>query len=83
MRLNIKLPKEFIELCAQDSVNPEIVLRGFIADLCGIQNWVHPDPSQGRFPRPRDGYQSNGSDERLLAREYYERVGHRMIKHGS
>lgn len=76
MRLSIELPKEFTELCKSDGTKPETVLRGFIADLCGIQNWVHPDPSQGRFPRARDGCQSNGSDERSMAREYYERVGY-------
>lgn len=76
MRMNLDLPEEFIKLCKVDNVKPETVLRGFIADLCGIQNWVYPDPSQGRFPRPKDGYQSNGSDERLMAREYYERVGY-------
>lgn len=76
MRLSLDLPEEFINLCKVDNAKPEAVLRGFIADLCGIQNWVHPDPSQGRFSRPKDGYQSNGSDERLMAREYYERVGY-------
>lgn len=80
MRVNIKLPRELVELCKRDKVEPETVLRGFIADLCGIQNWVYPDPSQGRFPRPRDGYNSNGSDERMLAREYYERVGYPYMR---
>jgi hypothetical protein len=76
MRLNIDLPQEFVELCKYDNVNPKTVLRGFIADLAEIQNWKFPAPAQGRMPRPNDGYQSNGSDERRLAREYYERVGY-------
>ena len=76
MKIALKLPEEFIELCERDRVKPETVLRGFIADLCGIVNWAHPDKSEGRFPRPNDGYQSNGSDERQLAGEYYNRVGY-------
>ncbi|QDQ28330.1 hypothetical protein FNU76_19335 [Chitinimonas arctica] len=47
---------------------PEIVLRGFVADVCGIMNWASS-------PR-KDGYSSNGSDERSMAYEYYHRVGY-------
>jgi hypothetical protein len=66
--LTLTLPEEFIELCRQDGVTPETVLRGFIADLCGIMNYI---------AEPRaDGYSSNGSDERSMARDYYERVGY-------
>ena len=67
-QITIELPQEFIELCKQDEVEPETVLRGFIADLCEIRNWAS-DPRE-------DGYSSNGSDERMKAREYYERVGY-------
>jgi hypothetical protein len=66
--ITLELPEEFINLCQEDDTTPEAVLRGFIADLCGIMNWQSN-------PRP-DGYSSNGSDERLMAREYYERVGY-------
>jgi len=67
-KITIELPIEFIELCEGDGVTPEIVLRGFIADLAGIHNWA---------ANPRaDGYGSNGSDERSMAQEYYERVGY-------
>ncbi len=72
MQMIINLPAEFIELCAEDNVTPETVLRGFIADLCCIHNWAS-------HPR-KDGYNSNGSDERGLAREYYERVGYPFIR---
>ena len=66
--ITLALPEEFIALCASDGVAPELVLRGFIADLAGIMNWV---------ANPRaDGYSSNGSDERRLVMEYYERVGY-------
>ncbi|OQX47689.1 MAG: hypothetical protein B0D85_00770, partial [Candidatus Sedimenticola endophacoides] len=61
-RIIIDLPEEFIELCEADGVEPKIVLRGFIADLAEIMNWA-------RNPR-EDGYSSNGSDERRMAREY-------------
>lgn len=67
-RLTLDLPPEFIAQCEEDGVTPEIVLRGFIADLCGLMNWQ---------ANPRaDGYSSNGSDERHMARAYYERVGY-------
>jgi hypothetical protein len=67
-KITIELPPEFIQLCERDQVKPEVVLRGFIADLCGIMNWSHA-------PRA-DGYSSNGSDERQRAEDYYERVGY-------
>lgn len=35
-RVTIELPIEFIELCVRDQVEPQTVLRGFIADLCGL-----------------------------------------------
>jgi hypothetical protein len=67
-RLTLELPPEFVDLCAVDGVTPERVLRGFIADLAGIISWA-------RAPRA-DGYNSNGSDERMMAQAYYERVGY-------
>jgi hypothetical protein len=67
-RLTLDLPSEFVELCATDGVTPETVLRGFVADLAGIISWQSA-------PRA-DGYNSNGSDERRYAMEYYERVGY-------
>jgi len=66
--ITLALPEEFIALCTSDGVPPELVLRGFIADLAGIMNWA---------ANPRtDGYSSNGSDERRMAMEYYRRVGY-------
>ena len=67
-KLTIELPAEFVELCAGDGVTPETVLRGFIADVSGIVNWQ-------AAPR-KDGYNSNGSDERSMAQAYYGRVGY-------
>ena len=67
-RITLELPPEFIALCKSDNVPPEVVRRGFIADLAEIVNWID---------NPRaDGYSSNGSDERRYAMEYYERVGY-------
>ena len=66
--IKLRLPDEFIALCRRDGVAPETVLRGFIADLCGIVNWTSA-------PR-EDGYGSNGSDERDKAQTYYDRVGY-------
>jgi hypothetical protein len=66
--VTIELPAEFIRLCERDQVKPEVVLRGFIADLCGLISWAND-------PRP-DGYCSNGSDERDYAAAYYDRVGY-------
>jgi hypothetical protein len=67
-RITIELPAEFIQLCEADGVTPQVVLRGFIADLAGIINWADA-------PRA-DLYSSNGSDERDMAQAYYERVGY-------
>lgn len=67
-KVTIALPDEFLELCDYDMVKPETVLRGFIADLCGLINWISS---------PRDDrYSSNGSDERSYAQAYYDRVGY-------
>jgi hypothetical protein len=49
-------------------IEPEAVLRGFIADLCSLTNWVSEPQA--------DGYSSNGSDKCSYAMAYYERVGY-------
>jgi hypothetical protein len=71
--VTLDLPPEFIDLCAADGVAPETVLRGFIADLTGIISWQ-------AAPRT-DGYNSNGSDERQMAQDYYDRVGYPYWRH--
>jgi hypothetical protein len=73
-RLTLDLPAEFVELCEADGVTPETVIRGFIADLAGIMNW-QANPRQ-------DGYSSNGSDERTMAQDYYDRVGYPYWRNG-
>ena len=67
-KLTIALPPEFVALCARDGIEAELVLKGFIADLCSLMSW-------SATPRA-DGYCSNGSGERSMARQYYERVGY-------
>lgn len=69
--IRIELPTEFLELCEYDMVCPVRVLRGFIGDLCRIISWAD-DPRV-------DGYNSNGSDERDFARQYYDRVGYPYV----
>jgi hypothetical protein len=32
----LRLPPEFIAMCEADGVSPGQVLRGFLADLCGL-----------------------------------------------
>lgn len=64
--LLLAIPPEFTTLCAKFQTDAEQVLRGFIADACGLQN---------HFKEPReDGYSSNGSDERTQAYDYLERA---------
>ena len=66
--ITLNLPDEFIALCQRDDTIPELVLINFVADLCGLVS---------RCDNPRnDGYISNGSDECMMAREYYNRVGY-------
>lgn len=64
--LMIDIPREFEQLCREYGTTPEEVLRGFIADAAGLQNYV--DEPRG------DGYDSNGSDERMMAEHYFERA---------
>ena len=66
--VTLELPEEFLRICEVHGVTPEIVLRGFIADLSCIQNWTSS-------PRT-DGYSSHGSDERRLAWDWFDRVGY-------
>jgi hypothetical protein len=64
--LVLQIPREFIDRCARYRLHPQTVLCGFIADLCELISWVN-------CPR-EDGYSSNGSDERLMAQQYFDRV---------
>ncbi len=68
----LTLPVQFLDLCEEYHADPETVLRGFIADLCGIRN-------RARGPRP-DGLCSHGSDEREMAWAYFERCGYGFVE---
>ena len=64
--VDIDIPPEFFDICALKNVSVGTVLRGFMADVCGLQNLV---------VNPRvDGFSSNGSDERHMARAYMDRA---------
>lgn len=64
--IELDVPPEFSDLCERRGVTVQEVLRGFIADLCDLES--HTD-------NPReDGYSSNGSDERRIADEWFERA---------
>lgn len=64
--LAIQIPPEFVQMCAGRALDPELVLRGFIADLCRLQSYV---------VNPReDGFSSNGSDERMMAEQWFDRA---------
>jgi hypothetical protein len=62
----VEIPSEFSELCNEVGLEPVDVLRGFIADLCNLQN-MESNPRE-------DGFSSNGSDERDMAESYFERT---------
>lgn len=64
--VTLRIPPEFIRECRGVQRSPEEVLRGFIGDLAGIQNYTN---------NPRaDGYTSHGSDERDYAENWLDRA---------
>jgi hypothetical protein len=71
--IELAVPPELSELCESRGLSVAEVLRGFIADLCGLQDSV---------ANPReDGYASNGSDERRLADAWFERAYPEGLSH--
>jgi hypothetical protein len=65
-KLSLDLPGEYRRFCQDCGLEPATVLRGFIADLCSLHNMTV-------CPR-EDGYSSNGSDERDIAKDYFRRA---------
>jgi hypothetical protein len=62
----VDVPQEFISLCERYNLSVEDVFRGFMADACGLQNYL---------VNPRvDQFSSNGSDERDMAQDYLQRA---------
>lgn len=64
--ITLEVPEEFMRLAREHQSSADGLLRGFIADVCGLQSYVS-------CPRA-DGYTSNGSDERMLAQDWLERA---------
>lgn len=76
--ITLELPEEFLNLCKRDHTTPETILRGFISDLCGATS---PDFDRMGVGRT-DGYGSNGSDEREMAWQYYDRCNYNQAQFG-
>lgn len=72
----LRVPRELRVLAKDHRVDVDQVLRAFMADVCGIRN---------TYANPRaDGLSSNGSDERDLAEQWFERAfGHRYMDEDS
>jgi hypothetical protein len=60
--VTLRLPPKFVSMYEGHGVEPDQVLRGFIADLCEL--------------RTADYNNTGGSDERLYAGRYYDRRGY-------
>jgi hypothetical protein len=58
-KIELEIPTEFADLCAEIGLEPVHVLHGFIADLCSLR--VSPCIT-------------NGSDERMMAQQYFGRT---------
>lgn len=66
VQVTLRVPPEFVRVCRRVQRSPEELLRGFVGDAAGIQNYVN-------CPRA-DGFGSNGSDERDMAEAYIDRA---------
>lgn len=65
IEISFRVPKEFVELCKRYKIKETELLKAFVGDLCGLQNYIS---------NPRaDKYQSNGSDERRYAEAWLQR----------
>lgn len=60
-RVDMSIPAEFADFCEEHGVSPAQVFAGLVGDLCGIN-------------RPDMIFNSHGSDERDLARRWFDRV---------
>lgn len=63
--VTLRVPPEFLRECRRVQMSPEDLLRSFVGDLAGIQNYV-------ACPRA-DRYGSGGSDERDYAEAWFQR----------
>jgi hypothetical protein len=58
--VSIRLPREFVALCAAEQVKASAVVQDFIADLCGIPAWSQ-----------RSSYATLGPAAQEAARAYH------------
>lgn len=64
-KIELILPKRFLAECAENFVTPDTVIRGFVADLSCLSE---------------DGYYTNGSDERMMADDYFQRCCYGIMR---
>lgn len=65
--VTVRVPQELLRLCSRvQGMCPERLIEGFLADLLGLQSAL-------ACPRA-DGFCSNGSDERMLAQQWFDRT---------
>ncbi len=64
--VTVRVPPEYVREAERVQLTPKALLKSFIGDLAGIQNFI-------ACPRA-DGYGSNGSDERNYAEAWLERA---------
>lgn len=62
----VAIPLEFVELCSRMRVEPESVLKTFIADLCHLTGGAE-------LPRA-DGFSNRGGDAERKARDYLKQA---------
>lgn len=58
-KIELEIPAKFADMCAAIGLEPVHVLQGFIADLCSLRT---------------SPFVTNGSDERMMAKQYFSRT---------
>ena len=58
-KIELEIPVEFCDMCAEIGLEPMHVLHGFIADLCHLR---------------ASPFVTNGSDESMMAEQYFSRT---------
>lgn len=64
--ITLEVPQELVDLARQHQISPKELLEDFIADVCGLESPLS-------HPRA-DHFTSNGSDEAMLAQDWFERA---------
>ena len=76
-RIDLGIPREFVEFCKFYEVTTEKVLHAFIADLLEIVPCSSDQRRRGR----EDGLGCGGSDEHMMARDYFDRTYIAGVRH--